>query len=261
LAKATIGGIEIAYTDTGAGTPVVFIHGFPLSKAMWEPNIAELSRTARCVAVDLRGHGESDAPFWLTSVDVYADEVVGLMDHLGIERATVCGFSMGGYVTFALLRRHADRVGGLVLADTRPQPDNADGKQGRFNMALKAQKEGPASIAGAMLPRLLSESSVATKPELVAKVRSMIESTPVQGMAGDLMAMAERPDSRDLLGGIAVPALVVVGEQDVLTPPADAKAMAEAIPGARLVVIPGCGHLANMEDPAAFNRAVRALLA
>ncbi len=261
MATANINGIDIAYTDEGSSTPIVFIHGYPLNRTMWDAQVRGLSSKARVIAIDLRGHGESQAPIWLTSVDIYADDVRGLLDHLSVDKAVICGFSMGGYVAFAFLRKYPDRVRGLVLADTRPQPDAPEGKAGRFATALTAQKDGAGAIANAMLGRLLSQKSTDEKPDLVKQVRAMIESTPVQGIAGDLMSMAERPDSVPMLASIRVPTLIVVGELDALTPPADSKLMADTIPGAKLEVIPGVAHLANMEDAATFNRAVGDFLA
>jgi 3-oxoadipate enol-lactonase len=261
LPTATINGLQLAYTDEGSGTPIVFIHGYPLSRAMWEAQVAGLSSDARVIAIDLRGHGESQAPIWMASVDIYADDVRGLLDHLSIEKAVVCGFSMGGYVAFAFLRKYPERVQALILADTRPQPDAPEGKAARFQSALTAQERGAGAIAEAMLGRLLSQKSTDEKPELVQRVRGIIEGTPVQGIAGDLMAMAERPDSVDMLSSIKVPTLVVVGEVDGLTPPADSQLMAERIAGSRLEVIPAAAHLANMEEPEHFNRIVREFLA
>jgi len=261
LPVANINGIDIAYTDEGAGTLIVLIHGYPLNRTMWDAQVQGLSARFRVIAVDLRGHGESQAPFWLTTVDTYAEDVRGLLDHLSIERAVICGFSMGGYVAFAFVRQHADRLRGLVLADTRPQPDAPEGKAARFQSALTAQQRGAGAIAEAMLPRLLTQKSIDERPELVQKVRAIIESTPVQGIAGDLMAMAERPDSVPLLASIRTPALVIVGELDGLTPPPDSKLMADSIAGARLETIPGAAHLANMEEPEHFNRVVGDFLA
>ena len=256
MAKATIGGIEIAYTDAGDGLPIVFIHGYPLNRTMWDAQVRALSSEARCIAIDLRGHGESQAPFWLTTVDTYAGDVRGLLDHLGIDRAVICGFSMGGYVALAFYRTHAARCRGLVLADTRAQPDSPEAKQARFQTAITAQTRGASAIADAMLPRLLTQKSVESRPDLVERVRVMIQSTPVQGIAGDLMAMAERPDSVPLLPSVSVPTLIIVGDADALTPPADARLMADRIPDARLAVIPGAAHLSNLEEPEAFNQAV-----
>jgi 3-oxoadipate enol-lactonase len=261
LPTANINGIDIAYTDQGSGTPLVLIHGYPLSRAMWDAQVQGLSSRARVIAIDLRGHGESQAPIWITTVDTYADDVCGLLDHLSIDKAVICGFSMGGYVAFAFLRKYPERVRGLILAVTRPQPDAPEGKAARFQSALTAQKSGAGAIAEAMIGRLLSQKSMDERPELVAKVRGIMESTPIQGIAGDLMAMAERPDSVEMLSSIRVPTLVVVGEMDGLTPPADAQLMAERIPGAKLEVIPGAAHLANMEEPQHFDRVVEEFLA
>lgn len=260
MAKATINGVEIAYTDAGQGTPVVFIHGFPLTRQMWESQVEALSGRARCITIDLRSHGESQSVLWYATVDTYADEVAALLDHLGIERAVVCGFSMGGYVAFAFLRRYRERVAGLILADTRPQADTPEGKQGRFNTAQTAHTQGAKAIADAMLPRLLTEKTLAERPEVVSFVRSMIEGNPVVGMAADLMAMAQRPDSVEMLEQIRVPTLIIVGNQDALTPPADSELMASKIPGAKLVRIEGAAHLSNLEQPAAFNAAVAEFL-
>jgi 3-oxoadipate enol-lactonase len=261
LPTANVNGIDIAYTDEGSGTPLVLIHGYPLSRRMWDPQVQGLSSDARVIAIDLRGHGESQAPFWLTTVDTYADDVRGLLDHLNIDKAVICGFSMGGYVAFAFLRRYPERVRGLILADTRPQPDAPEGKAARFQSALTAQSQGAGAIAEAMIGRLLSQKSMDEKRELVEAVKGIMQNTPVQGIAGDLMAMAERPDSVEMLSSINVPTLVIVGEVDGLTPPADSQLMAERIPGAKIEIIPGAAHLSNMEEPEHFNRAVRELLA
>ncbi len=147
--KANINGVELAYTDQGKGTPIVFVHGFPLNRSMWEPQVRSLSGQFRVITVDLRGHGESDAPLWLYTMDQFADDVKGLLDHLSIQQAVLAGFSMGGYVVFAFYRKYAARVKGLVLADTRPQPDSAEGRAGRFKTAQTAHKDGAGAIARA----------------------------------------------------------------------------------------------------------------
>jgi len=254
--KAHINGVDLAYTDQGQGTPIVFVHGFPFSRVMWDPQVKVLSGQFRVITLDLRGHGESDAPLWLYTMDQFADDIKGLLDHLSIQKAVLAGFSMGGYVVFAFYRKYADRVKGLVLADTRPQPDSAEGRVGRFKMAQTAQKDGAGAIADVMLPKLLSPASVQGRSELVQTVRTMMTTTKVPGIAGDLMAMAERPDSVPTLKQIACPTLVIVGELDGLTTPVDARHMADGIRGARLETIPGAAHLSNMEQPEAFNRAV-----
>jgi len=254
--KTEINGVQISYTDQGSGLPVLFVHGYPLSKEMWEPQVKELSSAFRVITVDLRGHGESAAPLWFYTMEMFADDIRGLLDHLSIPKAVLAGFSMGGYVVFAFYRKYRDRVKGLILADTRPQPDSPEGKQGRFKTAQTAQKDGAGAIADSMIPKLLSPASVQGRQDLVGAVRQIITQTPIVGIAGDLMAMAERPDSVPLLSEIACPTLILVGEHDGLTPPADGRLMAERIEKARLEIIPDAGHLSNLENPQAFNTAV-----
>jgi pimeloyl-ACP methyl ester carboxylesterase len=257
---AKINGINLAYTDQGQGLPVVFLHAFPQSRAMWESQVQALSGTHRIVTLDFRGFGESDAPLWHYTLDQFADDVKGLLDHLSIRQAVLVGLSMGGYTLFAFYRKYAGRVKGLVLADTRAQPDTEEGRAGRFAMAQTAYTKGASAIADIMLPKLLSPVALQTKPELVGQVRATIEQTQISGIAGALMAMAERPDSVPLLAQIACPTLVITGELDGPTPPADGKLIAERIPGARLELIPQAGHLSNLEQPEAFNRALLSFL-
>lgn len=253
-----VNGISLAYSDQGKGLPLIFLHAFPLNRTMWEPQVEALSSEFRIVTVDLRGHGESDAPLWRYTLDQAAEDVRALMDHLSIGQAVLVGLSMGGYILFAFYRRYPDRIKGLILANTRAQADTAEGKEARFQMAQIAYKKGPPAVADLMIPKLLSPLTIETRPDLVRRVRAMIESTKVSGIAGDLMAMAERTDSIPLLGSITCPVHVIAGELDQATPPADAKLMADRIAGSRFTVIPQAGHLSNLEQPDAFNRVVRA---
>ena len=255
--KVQVNGVTLAYSDRGAGLPLVFLHAFPLNRTMWSAQEQALSSQFRIVTVDLRGHGESDAPLWRYTLDQAADDVRALMDHLSIRQAVLVGLSMGGYVLFAFYRAFTDRVKGLVLADTRAQADTADGQQGRFHMAQVAYRQGPAAIADLMIPKLLSPASINTNPDLVRRVRAMIEGNQISGIAGDLMAMAERADSVPFLNQIACPTQIIVGELDHATPPSDAELMADRIPGARLSIIPGAAHLANLEQPDRFTQIVR----
>lgn len=254
---AQVNDISLAFNDLGTGLPLVFLHAFPLNRTMWADQEKALSTQFRVITIDLRGHGESDAPLWHYSLDQAADDVCGLMDHLSIRQPILVGLSMGGYIALAFYRQYAERVKGLVLADTRAQADTEDGKRARFEMAQLAYTQGAGAIAEIMIPKLLSPATIQTRLELVQRVRTMIEGNQLSGIAGDLMAMAERPDSQPLLTQISCPAQIIVGELDLPTPPSDAKLMADRIPDARLAVIPGAGHLSNLEQPELFNEAIR----
>lgn len=258
--KVHINGITLAFDDQGTGLPVVLLHAFPLNRTMWAPQVSALSKRFRMIAVDLRGHGESDAPLWRYTLEQAADDVRALLDHVGIQQAVLAGLSMGGYIAFAFYRHYADRVRALVLADTRAQADTPEGRRSRFELAQIAYKRGAGAIADVMLPKLLTPATLRTHPQLVQTVRTMIEGNEISGIAGDLMAMAERPDSMPLLSDIHCPTQVIVGEEDAATPPADARLMAERIPGARLAVIPNAGHLANLEQPDRFNEILEQFL-
>jgi len=255
--QAMINGITIAYQDQGSGFPIVFLHAFPLNRTMWAPQEEALSSQFRMITIDLRGHGESDAPLWHYSLDQAADDVRAVLDHLSIPHAIFVGLSMGGYILFALYRKYAERVRGLVLANTKAQADTDEGKRARFDMAQIAYHQGTRAIADMMIPKLLSPATIQTKPELVQHVRTMIEGNQISGIAGDLMAMAERLDSTTLLKQVGCPVQIIGSELDVPTPPSDARLMVERIPNARLTIIPAAAHLSNLEQPDRFNDILR----
>lgn len=246
----TVNGVRLAVETAGEGPgAVLFIHGFPLDRTIWAPQLAGLSGW-RLVAPDLRGMGRSDAPTTGYSMAGYAADLRGLLDHLGLDRVVLCGLSMGGYVAFECLRQWRDRVAGLVLMDTRADADTPEGRSGRDAMIAVAREEGVPAVAAAMLPRLLRPSIHVERPGLPEQVLAMMARTPVDGLVGALEALRGRPDSRPLLPTLAgLPTLVVVGEDDGLTPPAAARAMAEAIPGAELEVVPKAAHLPTLEQP------------
>jgi 3-oxoadipate enol-lactonase len=259
--KTRIRDFEMAYDDTGGeGTPLLLIHGFPLDRTMWAPQLHALAPAARVIAPDLRGSGESALPPGRVTMETYAEDLRGLLDALGIPRAVVAGLSMGGYIAFAFYRLFAERVRALILTDTRPQPDSSEGKKGRDENAALARDKGAGAIADRMLPKMLTPQTLAQRPELAAAVRALMARQPVPGIVAALMAMKDRPDSTPTLAQISVPTLVVGGAEDTLTPPKDAQAMSDAIRGARLVTIPGAAHLSNYEQPEAFNRAVAEFL-
>ena len=258
--KAQINGITLAYSDQGSGLPVVFLHAFPFNRTMWDPQLACLSDRYRIITVDLRGHGESDAPFWRYSMDLFADDVKGLLDHLGIQQAVLVGLSMGGYLMFSFHRKYRERIKALVFCDTRAEADTQELAAWRFALAQKIYKEGTKAVVAEMGPKLLSVAAYQTKPDLVRQVEAISLSTQMSGAIGDLMAIAERPDSSLDLARISCPTLVLVGDGDRLTTPEENRRIAERIAGAKFAIIPSAGHISNLEQPESFNNALRSFL-
>ncbi len=239
--------------EMGSGPPVVLIHGYPLDGAMWSGVARVLSSRFRVVKPDLPGRGETAAASEGRMED-YADFVAAILGALP-GPAGLAGFSMGGYAALALAERRLADLRALALVDTRASADDAPGRAGRDEAIATVRAAGVGPIAEAMLPKLLSPASL-QDAGLVERVKRIMLRQKPETVAADLAAMRDRADSRELLGSIGIPTLVLVGEADALTPPADSRAMADAIPGARLVVIPGAGHLAPMERPGAVAAAL-----
>ena len=260
MSKTLIRGIEIGYDLTGTGTPVVLLHGFPFNRTMWREQIEALAERHRILALDLRGHGETSATTEPATMEEMARDVSDLMEKLNMGRAAVCGLSMGGYVALALYRMFPLRARALVLADTRPAADTEEARANREVQAVKALQEGMAGIADAMLPKLLSPKTVARAPAVVARVREMILKTNPQGAASALRGMALRRDQTRLLSRVVVPTLILVGNEDAITPPADSELMRREIGGSRLEVIENAGHVSNLEQPEKFNSALTKFL-
>src|SRR5258706_10050425 len=195
--------IVLGYDASGSGRPLLLVHGYPLSRQMWQPQVAALGDAARVIAPDLRGHGESGAPDIPHTVDRLADDLAELLDGLGItEPVVVGGLSMGGYVALAFYRRHTARVAGLILAATRAGADSDAGKANRDKAMALAREKGVEAIADSMLPKMLAPNTYTSHPDLVGQVRHIMAATPLNGVIGDLTAMRDRPDSTELLGGI-----------------------------------------------------------
>lgn len=255
--RITVNGVGLTVEVRGEGPAVLFLHGFPLHRGMWDHQVGALAGWRR-IAPDLRGMGGSDAPDLGYSMATYAADLAALLDALGEDRAVLVALSMGGYVAFEFLRRWHRRVAGLVLLDTKAGADTPEGKQARDAMAATARERGARAIAEAMLPKLLAPGA---PQELTDRVRDMIENTSVAGIAGALAAMRDRTDSTALLPALrGLPVLVMVGEEDRLTPPDLAREMAEAIPGAELEVIGGAGHVPPMEQPTVTTDRIRRFL-
>ncbi len=247
--------MRLAYLDEGPGRCVVLLHGFPLSRDMWIEQVSGIGSIYRIIAPDLRGHGQSSAPEGVYTMDEMADDVIELINTLHItEPFGLGGVAMGGEGSLSLVNRYPDRVRGLMLLDTQAGADTPEAAQNRYTTARSVIESGSVTaVVAGMLPRLFSKRTLEERPERVEPLRAAMEQTTPRGIAGALRGMAIRPDRRAELAKISVPTLVLVGEEDVITPPTVAKTMADAIPNARLEVIPKAGHLAPYENSAVSN--------
>lgn len=253
-----INGFNMQYLDQGTDIPLLLIHGYPLSRQIWLRQADGLAGVARVIAPDLRGFGESDPLQGDSTMDMLAGDCKELLDHLGLKgRAFVGGLSMGGYVALAFARLFPERVAGLILAATKATPDTVEAKAGRDAAIQKAMLEGAPGIAENMLPKMLAPASYEKKPELVEEVRQIMNSASVEGITGALVGMRDRTDSTPVLQQIQTPVLILHGQEDQLMPPSTAEETHRQCPTSELQIIPGAGHLLNMEQPERFNEALR----
>jgi pimeloyl-ACP methyl ester carboxylesterase len=254
---AEVGGITVGYDDEGSGAPLLLVHGHPFDRTMWQPQIERFSRAGwRVIAPDLRGYGETTVVAGTAPLDVFARDLAALLDHLGVDRAVVGGLSMGGQIVMEFHRLFPGRIRGLVLADTSPQAETGDGKRQRNDTADRLLREGMGPYADEVLPKMMAPHNITALPEVAKHVLGMMRGTSPEGAAAALRGRAERPDYLEMLGHVAVPALVVVGSDDEFTPVSDAELMHQRIPRSTLVVVDGAGHLPNLERPEEFDTAL-----
>lgn len=266
MKRIQVNGVELAVLDEGSGPPIFFVHGFPLSHAMWRPQIEAFKGSNRVFAPDLRGFGQSNflaggGSHLLAeprvSMEEFADDMSALLDALGIsEPVTFCGLSMGGYVGWQFVRKYPDRLAKLVICDSRAAADTPEAAKGRAELAKKVLAEGSQVAVEGMLAKLLAPATIEKQPDVVATVRTMGLQATRQGVAAALLGMAARPAMFDLLPKIKVPTLLIVGQDDAISTVDEMRGIAEKIPGAKLVVIPNSGHMTTIENPAAFNKAL-----
>jgi pimeloyl-ACP methyl ester carboxylesterase len=253
--QAMINGGELHWREAGTGDPVLFIHGYPFDSTLWESQLAAVPAGWRFIAPDLRGFGKTPAlnkaPL---TMDALADDMIALLDHLGIKQAVICGLSMGGYVALSLVARHPERVRALVLVATRANADGPETQKNRHTLAARARREGAQPVLASMMPKLVSAHSRMKQPQIVEKVQRMIEGTPPETLARALEGMAVRKDYTEHLTHINVPTIVVRGELDEIIPAGDMELIARTVRGARHEVISLVAHLPNVEASDVFNK-------
>ncbi|NRQ32913.1 alpha/beta fold hydrolase [Nonomuraea sp. NN258] len=252
--------MQLYTRSAGTGVPVVLLHAFPLSSAMWLAQREGLARSCRVITPDLRGFGGSRLGEDEPSIELMADDVARMLDEEGIDRAVVGGLSMGGYVTMAFCRRHPDRVLGVILADTKAGPDAPAARENRERIAQAVLAGGSDVLVDEVLPALIGPTTKERRAMVFGRVKGLVQSAPPGAVAWAQRAMAGRRDSFDTLAALKAPLLIVVGEEDELSPLADAEAMARTVPESRMEIIPKAGHLSAVEQPEAFNAAVTEFL-
>jgi pimeloyl-ACP methyl ester carboxylesterase len=262
MATATVNGITIGFDELGEGrNTLLLVHGHPFNRSMWRPQLDAVSKAGwRVLAPDLRGYGETAVVPGKTPLDAFAADLAALLDHLDIATVVIGGLSMGGQIVMEFARRYPHRVRGLMLAATFPQSETDEGKRSRNAMADRLQREGMASYAGEVLPKMLAARSIDTLPAVAAHVTAMMRTTNPEGAAAALRGRAERSSYEATLAGLAVPSLVVVGSEDAFSTHLDAERMCELLSSSELVWLEGVGHMPNLESPEAFNAALLRLL-
>jgi 3-oxoadipate enol-lactonase len=254
--EVAVDGANLAYTDAGTGSPILLVHGFPLDSRVWAAVAGQLAGRYRVICVDLPGFGQSQMGKAFT-IESLADTLAKFIDQLKLGKVLLAGLSMGGYVGKAFADKHEGKLAGLALVDTKAAADNDEQKKGRERMIALVKSSGSKAIADDMLGKMTGEETIRTQPAVVRELRAIMEACPPKTIETALAAMRDRKDYTDLLPRLQIPVAIIVGEGDVITPPALAEKMAASVPGSFLRKIPAAGHMAPFEQPAAVADALR----
>lgn len=258
--KISIKGLAVNDDGLTSGLPILFVHGFPFDHTMWNPQAHFLGNQYRVLSYDLRGFSGSPSDE-LVTIESHADDVVSILDHLKINRAVLCGFSMGGYIALRAIERFPDRFMGLILCDTKSAADTDEGRVKRAAGVQAVQKDGVFSYAKEFIKSVVTPKTLESKPDIIESLLQMINKNSKFAIANALLAMAARTDTTPSLAKINVPTLVMTGEEDKLIPLEVAKSAAAAIKGAQLKTIPDAAHMSNLENSEVFNEALGNFLA
>src|SRR6188768_114808 len=251
----TINNLTVSYSDHGPDDApvIIFIHGFPLNKSMWNIQVETLKENYRVITYDIRGHGNSDAGIDEFFIELFVIDLLRLMEKLKIEKSILCGLSLGGYIALNAVLKHPDRFDGLILNDTQCIADTPEIKENRCNVIISIKEKGVEQYADEIIKNLFAPESFTKKKNVIDAVREMIISTPKQSLCNTLHALAERKETCNELHEINIPVLIMVGKEDKITPIAAARQMHELILNSKLEIIQHAGHLSNLENPTEFN--------
>ncbi|TMI96034.1 MAG: alpha/beta fold hydrolase [Bacteroidetes bacterium] len=250
-----INKLTVSYSDHGPDDApvIIFIHGFPFNKSMWNVQMDALKNNYRVIAYDIRGHGNSDPGNDEFFIELFVNDMLRLMEKLKIEKSLLCGLSLGGYIALNAVLKHPDRFDGLILSDTQCMADTPEIKENRCIAITRIKEKGVELYADESIKKLFSGGSITSNKNVIAEVKTMIINTPKQALYNTLHALAERRETCSRLQEINIPVLIMVGKEDKITPIAAAKQMHEKILNSKLEIIQQAGHLSNLENPTAFN--------
>ena len=253
--KIPVNGISISYEDSGKGdTPIIFIHGFPFNKSMWQPQFDFLKKTNRVIIYDIRGFGGSTSDDEKFSIDLFADDLIKLMNELKIDQAIACGLSMGGYILLSAVERYQARFKAIILSDTQCLADSKEGMEKRYKSIDEIKKNGLNDFAKNFAKGAFSKKAFETKKDLTDKIEQVILSNSSQSITGALDALAQRKETCSALKNIMIPTLIICGDEDELTPLTRSEFLFNSISGATMHTIKEAGHLSNLEQPEVFNQ-------
>lgn len=253
MPQLNIRGIRLHYDDRGSGQPIVFVHGHPFNHTMWQYQISHFSKKYRLIMPDLRGYGRTEVTPGRVMLDEMALDILHLLESLQIEQAIFCGLSMGGQIVLDFYRMFPHKVTALIIVDSDARGETPESYRQRMQKAALIEKTGMKQHTDDTIHQYIAAASM-KNTAVYAHLYEMMTTTAAEGAAAAHKGRGERRDHLPLLPHIQVPTLIVVGEEDFFTPEPIARLMSDAIPGAQLAVIPGAGHLPNMEKPEAFNK-------
>ncbi|KDN54622.1 alpha/beta fold hydrolase [Flavobacterium seoulense] len=250
-----VNDLNLSYDDIGEGNfPIIFLHGYPFNKEMWQEQLQFFKTSHRVIALDIRGFGKSTDEESALSIDLFTEDVLAFMDELDIDKAIICGLSMGGYIALNAQHRFPNRFEALILADTQCIADTPEAKQKRYKTIDEIEANGVADFNDGFIKNVFHKDSLTNKKEVVEELRSVVYSNSKHIIQKGLVALAERPETCSFLDKINIPTLIICGREDAVTPLAQSEFMHDKIKGSVLKVIENAGHVSNLEHPAEFNK-------
>lgn len=251
----TVNNLRLSYRDVGVGSvPIIFLHGFPFDKTMWQPQLDFFKASHRLISFDLRGFGKSTDEQSSLSINGFVDDLIQFMDVLNIDTAILCGLSMGGYIALQAMKRFPKRFKALILCDTQCIADTQEGREKRYKAMAAFEVDGVKNFNEGFVKNIFHKDSLVHKKELVKQVRKVVFSNSKQILTQGMLALAERSETCATLKEISVPTLIICGREDIVTPLAQSESMQTSIKGSILRVIDDAGHVSNLEQPEVFNK-------